>query len=389
MALRVMNNIQSMETRRLMSVNNRDLGMRVARLSSGLRINGASDDASGLSVSEGMRSLISGVTQGIRNAEMANDMLEIAEGSLNEISSILIRLRELAVQSASSTYNNSNREAIQAEYSQLINEIDRITESTSYNNMNLLTGTGNTVSSISTVSGSASSTTGVTRVSLSGADAGTYTFIDTSNTDNQITLGNGVVTQTIDIGTLLDEGMVATGTSAVINFDRLGVMLTLAGADVEDAPGNYQDGDLNGTTVVIEPGTGGSFQIGPHHGAQHRIEIGIDDMRATGVELNLGITSVSRLLDARASIQTIDSAITRVTRQRGDIGAVQNRLSFVISYTDNEIRAIQASESTVRDADMAEEVAEFTRSQILVQAATAMLSQANVIPQAALTLLRG
>ena len=387
MALRVMNNIQSMETRRLMSVNNRDLGMRVARLSSGLRINGASDDASGLSVSEGMRSLISGVTQGIRNAEMANDMLEIAEGSLNEISSILIRLRELAVQSASSTYNNSNREAIQAEYSQLINEIDRITESTSYNNMNLLTGTGNTVSSISTVSGSASSTTGVTRVSLSGADAGTYTFIDTSNTDNQITLGNGVVTQTIDIGTLLDEGMVATGTSAVINFDRLGVMLTLAGADVEDAPGNYQDGDLNGTTLVIDSGMVGSFQVGPDNSAQYRIEIGLDDMSATGDKLNLGISTVNTMSNARASIAIIDQAIDTVSNTRTEVGVFQNRLSYSVAFSENEEERNQASESTVRDADMAEEVAEFTRSQILTQTAVAMVAQAHASPQRVLTLI--
>ena len=207
MALRVMNNIQSMETRRLMSVNNRDLGMRVARLSSGLRINGASDDASGLSVSEGMRSLISGVTQGIRNAEMANDMLEIAEGSLNEISSILIRLRELAVQSASSTYSDTNRDAVQAEYSQLVSEIDRIAESTVYNDVVLLTGAGNTISSGSTASGSASSTTGVTRVTLSGADAGTYTFVDASSTDNQITLGNGVITVMCSVAAVLKRSI--------------------------------------------------------------------------------------------------------------------------------------------------------------------------------------
>ena len=207
MPLRVNHNIASISTRRFMDINSRDLAVRLERLSSGLRIVRAADDAAGLTVSESMRAEISGLRQNLRNAEMANDMLLVADGSLNEINSILIRLRELAVQSASSTYSDTNRDAVQAEYSQLVSEIDRIAESTVYNDVVLLTGAGNTISSGSTASGSASSTTGVTRVTLSGADAGTYTFVDASSTDNQITLGNGVITVMCSVAAVLKRSI--------------------------------------------------------------------------------------------------------------------------------------------------------------------------------------
>ena len=174
----------------------------------------------------------------------------------------------------------------------------------------------------------------------------------------------------------------------IANFDRLGIQVTLAGAGVANATGAYTDGDLNTQTVIIESGTGGSFQVGPKDFAFNRIEVNIGDMSATGVNLNLSGTSVATQTTARTSTTAIDLAISAVSQQRGDLGAYQNRLSFVISYTENEIENIQASEASISDADIAAEVTAFTRSQILVQAATAMLAQANVLPQNALLLLQ-
>ena len=196
-----------------------------------------------------------------------------------------------------------------------------------------------------------------------------------------------MVTQTIRVATMLAGKDVATGTSMIANFDRLGIQVTLAGTDVDTATGSYTDGDLDGQTIIINGGTGGSLQVGPDDGVNDRIELSIDDMRASGTLLNLNTTSIATLTSSRASITTIDEAIFKVANQRGDLGAYQNRLAFTISFTENEIENIQNSESSISDADIAAEVTAFTRAQILSQAATSMLAQAYVVPQTVLALL--
>ncbi|MBK35707.1 MAG: flagellin [Gemmatimonadetes bacterium] len=384
MPLRVNNNITAITARRALGVNSRTLATRIERLSTGLRINRGADDAAGLAISEGMRAEIGGLTQGVRNAEQATNLSQVAEGALNQVSAMLVRMRELAVQAASSTVNNTNRENLQAEFAQLVAEIDRVALATSYNNTVLLTGFGNTISESQSTALTASATTGVAGVTLSGATASTYVFIDNNANDNQITVGNGVATQTIDIGSILDNdavgGVVATGTTAVANFDRVGVILNL--------DSRYRDGDLDGQTIVVENGTGGSFQVGPDDKVVDRIEFGLDDMRASGPELNLNVTSIATLESARSSMSQLDLAIERVASKRANIGAIQNRLAFTVASANNAIENIQASESSIRDADVASEVSEFTRAQILTQAATAVLAQANALPQTALSLLQ-
>jgi flagellin len=386
MPLRVNNNIAAINSKRQLNANNRMLSNKLERLASGLRVNRAADDAAGLSIREGMRAEISGLKVNVSNAEQATNLLQVAEGSLNEVNAILVRMRELAVQSSSSTVTDQNRESIQAEFSQLTQEIDRIAQATSYNNQTLLTGFGNTVNEGSSTAVSTSNTTGVTDVRISGAEAGEYEFVAAD--DGEVTLGNGSVTQTIRLATQLDGDDVATGTQIVANFDRLGVQVTLAGAGVDGATGSYSDGDLEGTTIQIDSGTGGSFQVGPTDSAFNRIEVNVGDMTATGSKLNLDDISVATISSSRESITSIDLAITEVAAERGKLGAFQNRLSFTIAYTENEIENVQASEASISDADVAAEVTEFTRAQILSQASTAMLAQANVIPQNALALLQ-
>lgn len=384
MPLRVNNNITAITARRALGVNSRTLGTHIERLATGLRINRGADDAAGLAISEGMRAEIMGLTQGVRNAEMATNLTQVAEGALSQVSAMLIRMRELALQGASSTVNNQNRSNLQAEYSHLIAEIDRVALATSYNNTVLLTGFGNTVDNTTSSAITNIADTGVTGVTLSGSASGTFTFVDALADDNQITLGNGIVTQTIDIGSVLDHddigGVVATGTTAVANFDRVGVILTLGDG--------YRDGDLDGETIVVNSSTGGSFQVGPDNKVVDRIEFGLDDMRASGTELNLTVTSVSTLDSARGAIPFLDLAINRVASERSDIGAIQNRLAFTVASANNAIENIQASESSIRDADVAAEISEFTRAQVLTQAATAVLAQANALPQTALSLLQ-
>lgn len=388
LTLNVFHNIAAINTRRHMSLNNKDLGTRLERLSSGLRINNSDDDAAGLAISEGFRAQITGLTVGVRNAEMGANMVQVAEGSLNEVSAMLIRMRELAVQASSSTMNDANRDSIEAEVIQLKQEIDRIAYSSVYNDQTLLTGFGNLLDAGSSTAVTASATTGVSMVKVSGAMEGTYTFSDAPG-DSQVTLGNGTVSQTISIGTLLDhDGTVATGSTAVLNFDRLGMVVTVAGHGVSGATGSYADGDLDNTTLVVSPGIGGSFQVGADNVVEDRVEVNLPDMRASGALLNLNTVSLSTQAMARASITRIDQAIDNVANQRGALGSVMNRLQHTISFTDNSIENNTNSEATLRDADMAAEVTLFTRSQILSQASTSMLSQAHVQPQSALSLLQ-
>lgn len=388
LTLNVNNNIAALNTRRHMNLTNKDLGTRLERLSSGLRINAADDDAAGLSISEGFRAQISGLNMGVRNAEQGSNLVQVAEGSLNEVSAMLIRLRELAVQSANSTVNDLNRESIEAEVNQIKQEIDRIAHSTVYNDQALLTGFGNLVDDVASTAVATSAATGVTNVKISGAPDGTYTFSDSAG-DGKVSLGNGTVSQTITIGTLLDtNSAVATGTSSVLNFDRLGVQVTLAGHGLTNATGSYVEGDLDGTSIVVTGGTGGSFQVGADDTAEDRLEVNLGDMRASGNILNLNTVSLSTQVGARSSITKIDQAIDKVSNQRGALGAVMNRLQHTINFTDNSIENNTNSESTLRDADVAVEVTDYTRSQILTQAANSMLAQAHLQPQAALSLLQ-
>jgi flagellin len=385
MPLRVNNNIAAINSQRAIGRSSRVIKRQLERLSSGLRVNRAQDDASGLVISEGMRGELSGLNQNIRNAEQGANLLQVAEGSLQEVNNILVRMRELAVQSSSSTVSDNNRESVAAEFNQLFNEIDRIAQATAYNTSNLLTGFGNQVSTQSTAL-TASATTGVANVTLAAAESGTYSFVDSAS-DGSLTLGNGAATQTLNMGTLLDGTVVATGSSVVANFDRLGIQVTLAGANALGAPGSYVDGDLSGRNLIVESGTGGVFQVGPRDSFVNRIEVGIADLRASGNELNLDTLAIDTISGARQSLATLDRAVNTVSNERGKLGAVQNRLNFTIAYSENEVESISASEASIRDADIALEVTEFSRAQILLQSSNAMLAQANVTAFSALSLL--
>ena len=385
MALRINNNISAIIAQRALSRSLTGVHRSMERLASGLRINRAADDASGLVISEGLRSEVARLGQNVRNAQQGSDLLQVAEGSLQVVNNILLRMKSLAIESANSSVGNSGREAISAEFTQLVAEIDRIAKATTYNRQSLLSGFGNQVSAASTAL-TTSQATGVTHIALSATEAGTFTFIDSAG-DSQLTLGNGVFTQTLNIGTVLDGSAVATGTRVIANFDRLGIQVTLAGPNAAAATGSYVDGDLNGADIIIEGSTGGVFQVGPSDRAVDRLEVGIPDLRATGELLNLGGVSVGGIATARQAIASIDNAISTVANSRSTLGSVQNRLSFSISFTEAELESIQAAESKIRDADMALEVTELSRHQIILQGGNAMLVQANVGAVQALSLI--
>jgi len=284
MALKIFNNPASINAQRLLAQNGERLQKSVERISSGVRINRASDDAAGLAVSEALRSDIRAMRQAMRNANDGISMINVTEGALNEQSSILIRLRELASQSSTGTVGSTERQTIQLEFNSLRNEVDRITESTTFNGQGLIDGAlASAITSTSHV---------VLQIGIN------------SNSNSQINLN--------------EEMNLAAITSTALSIQ------------------------------------------------------------------NLSLTSIDAALTALASLNT---AISSVAQGRGKVGAVQNRLTRTIANLSVTIENLQAAESSIRDADIAEEIAELTRNQILVQSATAMVGQANMIPQSILQLL--
>ncbi|MFC1526429.1 flagellin [Candidatus Latescibacterota bacterium] len=364
----------------------RDSNTRRARLSSGLRVNSGSDDGAHLSISEGMRAKLGGLTEGTRNAEKAVDLLRTAEGAMGEINSILIRMRELATEGTTDTLNDRNREALDAEFGQLKEYIDKIAKLASYNDQVLLSGFGNEVDDLVSTAVADSAGTGVRRVQLSSAAEGTYTFIDDGD-DATITLGNGVTTQTVSIGVPLDNGSMAAGSTTMANFDQLGVEVFLAGEGVDGVDGSYTDGDLDGKTIVVGEGTGGMFQLGSDAVTADRIEYDIRDMTIAGSVLNISGLSVNTRNGSRLALAQIDEAVDRVARERGDVGAILNRLEYTLDFTAGAIEGVTAAEATVRDTDVARETTALARNQILAQMSTAAMTNSKVSNEIALSLL--
>ena len=285
MPIRIFNNITSINAQNLLGQNNNRLSNSVERISSGLRINKAADDAAGLAISEGLRSDIRTLRQAVRNSNDGVSLINIAEGALNEQGSMLIRLRELASQAATGTTGSTERATIQLEFNALRNEIDRITHTTVFNDQKLID--GSLASSVSSA--------------------------------NQI---------------FIQVGMDNNANSRINLNEQL---------------------DLKAITVSA---------------------LSID---------SLSVTSASGALNA---LEAINTAIGSVTATRGQVGSVQNRLVRTISNLNISVENLQAAESQIRDADIAEEVALLTRNQIMVQASTAMVGQANLIPQSVLQLLQ-
>jgi flagellin len=356
------------------------------RLASGMRVNGGRDDGAHLSVSEGMRAELGGLTEGTRNTEKAMDLLRTAEGGLNEISAILLRMRELATQGSSDSLNDKNREAMDAEFNQAKEFIDRIARLSSYNDQNLLSGFGSEVDADLSSAMNPAADTGIRRVTLSSADTGTYNFVDGGN-DSEITLGNGIVTQTVSLGSILDGDKIADATTVVVNFDVLGVEMVLAGDDVKGALGSYQDGDLNGTTLVVNDGTGGTFQLGSDAVAADRLEYDIKDMTIGAQTLDLNGTSVNTRDGSRLALRRIDEAINRVAGERGTMGATMNRLEYTLNFTERAIEGVTNSQSTIRDADYALESSDLAKNQILAQMSQAAMINSQVPVQTVMTLI--
>ncbi len=392
-------NMNAMNAHRNMGSTTIAQGKAMEKLNSGLRINRAADDAAGLAISEKMRSQIRGLNQASRNAQDGISMIQTAEGALSETQAIAQRMRELAVQSANGTYTDEDRTLIDQEFNQLKSEIDRIATDTDFSGSKVLNGE-KSGEKIEFESGTVASTgTGT----LNNTDAAAV-FLKT-DLENVNTLGEGTFKLNLSLDgddvklELIDESKFNDNKAYVL--DSIVIKdgaagndeheITLGGAafklaqlknKIKDA--NVETVELTLNNVVKEKTNGVELQVGANK--DQMISISIGNMRSR--ELGLGGVNVATTDDAKDAIGRLDEAVSRISAQRADLGASQNRLEHTIASTDNTAENLQAAESRIRDVDMAKEMMNLTKLNVLQQASQAMLAQANQAPQQVLSLLK-
>jgi flagellin len=466
MAQVISTNIASLNAQRNLNKSQSAMSTSLQRLSSGMRINSAKDDAAGLAISERFTAQIRGLNQAVRNSNDGISLAQTAEGALGEVTTNLQRVRELAVQSANATNSASDRAAMQQEVSQLVAEIDRVAGQTNFNGVKLLDGSfsaqafqvganvGETIS--------VSSITNATKAGL-GLDNGTASATSTAVTGTALAAGD-ISVNGVDIGAAVgnakaiaaaidgsSSNVTATASTSVNTgaFSVTGATaadtytLTVAGVDIEAtaagatisgaemdtafgggtiaadlaaagitysgtfAAGNKTFTDADGDNVVISQahsgaGAGGvAAGTGTNRGTVSITSTGEDLVIAgsagglTAAGLSAGTTAstgntldVSTVDGANALITAVDAALNTVNGSRATLGAVQNRFESVVNSLNTSSESLSAARSRIQDTDFAAETANLTKSQILQQAGTAMLSQANSLPQNVLSLLR-
>ena len=391
-------NVASLNAQRNLNNSQGALQTSLARLSSGLRINSARDDAAGLAVSQRLGAQIKSLNQAMRNANDGISMLQTAEGAMDEMQNILTRMKELGTQAANGTVGSTERGFINTELVELRDEMQDIASRTNFNGQNLLTGSlstsvnaGSTETNIGTtiVAG-----TSVTALDVSKAKAGT-TFTFTNPSGANVTLSDGTNSQTVTVvaGT--------AGSTQTLDFSDLGIKLTLSSVSAETAD-NIAAGFAASAnnTIVTAAGSGATnLQIGSGTAAgTDTVAISFADMRinnSTASQISTLATALTNFNNtqsennARTVMSAVDGALDYFSTQRATLGALQNRMQSSVASTAVAAENLSAARSRVRDADFAAETSALTRGQILQQAGQAMLAQANALPQGVLQLLRG
>ncbi|SDC19184.1 flagellin [Massilia sp. PDC64] len=473
-------NVASLNAQRNLSTSQSSLNTSIQRLSSGLRINSAKDDAAGLAISDRMNSQIKGMTQAVRNANDGVSMAQTAEGALASSGDMLQRIRELAVQSSNASNSASDRKALQTEVTQLTSELNRVANTTQFNGQNLLDGSmgtanfqvgananqlismtgsnfstntygNNTKSSDGSIQTAAGTTAGVVQVdgplgSTSTTampvnatakdtakainDISGTTGVTASAQTNTLLKGNGGTSYDLTLqsdgnavqitfkvggnGTSADDYAAAisafnaqsakTGVTAAYDKDNQGIKLTnAAGNDISLTDGTNTnatiqayngDGTINattqalGTTTATAKGTvtfdsAGSFTL------TETTASGLSNIAGSSTLSAVADIDVSTFDGAQKAIRTADAALAKVNDQRAQLGALQSRFDSTISNLQSSNENLSASRSRIVDTDFASETANMTRGQILQQAGTSMLAQANSLPNGVLSLLRG
>jgi flagellin len=354
----------------------------IQKLSSGLRINGAADDAAGLAISEKMRAQIRGLDQAEANAQDGISLLQTAEGALQQTTDILQRMRELTIKAQNTgVLTEEDRVSISNEMSTLRDEIDRIATSTTFNGKKLLN--GDMATKLDDTSLTLQS--GVKRINVAGAEASTSYIIEDDDdgtfTLRTVTGGKAIATAKYD--------NTATTLSGTINFDGIGVSIEIDAM----ARATAKSSIANTTFTTTNYAGRADFKIGANTFEEDTLNAGIEDMSSKGLNKDMKADEkftidISTADKADKTLIAIDYALEKVASQRSKIGTMQNRMEYAISNLSTTSENLSAAESRIRDVDMADEMVKYTKNSILNQSAMAMLAQANQQPQAILSLLQ-
>ena len=432
----VQHNLTAMNSNRMLGLTTASQAKSTEKLSSGYKINRAADDAAGLSISEKMRKQIRGLTQASLNAQDGISAVQTAEGALTEVHDMLQRMNELAVKAGNGTMSADDRNYVQNEIDQLVNEIDRVSETTKFNETYLLKGdaasNGNKKTFaeddvLGTVDGVTVAAKGTTAKELTDGAEIKIGTVEVVSSDANFTIADAtaqgkaqdVVKITSD-GTnatvTLKDGTEVTKATADIK-NEYGIDATAAGSatiskqlkfETTNATikGTYTGNlnDLNAgdaVNVKLAIGASGStalsssekslilsFQVGADTTAENKIEVSLESMSAKGIGVNGLQVNGTDSTNADAAVKTIATAIQKVSTQRSALGAVQNRLEHTINNLDNVVENTTSAESQIRDTDMATEMVKYSNNNILAQAGQAMLAQANQSNQGVLSLLQ-
>ena len=374
-------NIMSLNAQRNLSTSQDMLATSMQRLSTGLRINSAKDDAAGLAISERFTAQIRGLDQAARNANDGISLAQTAEGALEEVTNNLQRIRELAVQSSNASNNNSDRSALQTEVSQLLSEINRVADTTTFNGVNVLDGSfsgaafqvganaGETITVSSIVDSNTAALGSVSQASASVAASGLTGFA------NAIAAG-GVTVNGVDIGAIAGASSAAERAGQLVDAINEVSSQTNVGASYDSATGQLT---LTGSQDIVIAGTTNDATVAGWANAT---------VATTATSTGIDTLDISSYAGAQLGIQLVDSSLDTINTARASLGAIQSRFESVVASVQVQSENLSASRSRIQDADFAKETAALTRGQILQQAGTAMLSQANSAPQSVLSLLQ-
>jgi flagellin len=379
MGLRINQNIAAQNAYRSLSVSDNQMSKSLEKLSSGYRINRAADDAAGMAISEGLRSQVGGLKVAVRNAQDGVSVVQTAEGALNEVHSILQRMRDLGVQAGNDSNNAEARANISTEVSSLKDELSRIASTTNFNGTNLLDGSAGAAKDgkLKFQVGADGDANSQISVNLASANIN-KTFTDLS-TRATFTMA--------DPTTVAGNLEFQAGTDPKVTVAVGGASPSRTANDVvkslNDDAGFAAKfvATLDGSNNLVVASKNGAAVVGAGAGAIGGTGLTVAGSAATGLDF-------SDATKSQTSIAALDTQIAKVSTARAQLGAYQNRFEHTINNTNVAIENLSASESRIRDTDMAQEMMSYTRSQILTQAGTSMLAQANQSQQGVLSLLR-
>ena len=400
MASNINTNIASMNAQRNLGLSAGSLATSMQRLSSGLRVNSAKDDAAGLAISERMNTQIKGLAVAARNANDGISLAQTAEGALGKVGDMLQRMRELAVQSSNATNSKADREALQAEVKQLTDEVDRVAKQTSFNGQKILDGSfAGALFQVGANAGENITVGALTDSSAKGLANIRYGEKNVANIDatTDVTVLTEVAADlTIKVGgaTAIDLGSLKAASSG---SERLGQVVAAI---------NAKSSDTGVTAFMTRDATSGEFTIDlkssklDASGVPETIVFGAgftatatglavgDAPVAVAADKGIDTLTVDTQADAWVALKKIDSAIDQVNTARADLGALQSRFENSVGNIETQSENLAASRGRIVDADFAKETANLSRTQILQQAGVAMVAQANQLPQGVLSLLR-